>query len=102
MLYVNNLNYDTTEDSLTRAFKKFGTVERVLIGYRRDGRSLGNAQVQFRSKKEAYDAIDEMDGAEVDGRPIKAKIFKSYENYKKERENESPGYRGGNDYDDDK
>ena len=35
-----------------------------------------------------------MDGAEVDGRPIKAKIFKSYENYKKEKDAQSPGFRG--------
>ena len=53
VLYVNNLNYDTTEAGLEKAFKDFGTVERVAIGYRRDGRSLGNAQIQFKSKKDA-------------------------------------------------
>ena len=93
VLYVNNLNYDTTEAGLEKAFEKFGTVERVAIGYRRDGRSLGNAQIQFKSKREAVEAIEKMDGAEVDGRPIKAKIFKSYENYKKEKEAQSPGFK---------
>ncbi|MGB1547158.1 MAG: vitamin B12-dependent ribonucleotide reductase, partial [Alphaproteobacteria bacterium] len=42
------------------AFKSFGTIERVVIGYRRDGRSLGNAQIQFKSKKDAQEAIDKM------------------------------------------
>lgn len=58
VLYVNNLNYDTTEAGLQKAFEKFGTVERVAIGYRRDGRSLGNAQIQFKTKNQAADAID--------------------------------------------
>jgi len=91
VLYVNNLNYDTTEASLEKAFKEFGTVERVAIGYRRDGRSLGNAQVQFRTKKEAQTAIDQMNEQEVDGRPIKVKVFKSYETFKKEKAAQSPG-----------
>jgi RNA recognition motif-containing protein len=51
VLYINNLNYDTTEAGLEKAFREFGTVERVAIGYRRDGRSLGNAQVQFKTKQ---------------------------------------------------
>lgn len=91
------MNYDTTEKGLEGAFKGFGTIERVMIGYRRDGRSLGNAQIQFKSKKDAQEAIDKMDGEEVDGRPVKVKIFKSYENYKKEKESSSPGMRRGYD-----
>lgn len=53
VLYVNNLNYDTREAGLEKAFGSFGKIERVVIGYRRDGRSLGNAQIQFKNK---YDA----------------------------------------------
>ena len=63
----------------------------MAIGYRRDGRSLGNAQVQFRTKKEAQTAIDQMNEQEVDGRPIKVKVFKSYETFKKEKAAQSPG-----------
>ena len=99
VLYVNNLNYDTTESGLETAFKKYGTVERVAIGYRRDGRSLGNAQVQFKTKEEAEEAIKNMDQTEVDGRPIKVKVFKSYENYKKEKEAQSPMLKGGDEED---
>ena len=32
------------------------------------------------------EAIDKMDGEDIDGRPVKVKIFKSYENYKKEKD----------------
>lgn len=39
-----------------------------------------------------------MDGADLDGRPIKVKVFKSYENYKKEKEAE--GYSPGPKHDD--
>lgn len=60
VLYINNLNYDTTESGLEKAFREFGTVERVAIGYRRDGRSLGNAQVQFKTKQQAANAIEQM------------------------------------------
>ena len=34
-----------------------------------------------------------MDGTEVDGRPIKVKIFKSYENYRKDKDAQSPGIK---------
>ena len=40
-----------------------------------------------------------MDQTEVDGRPIKVKVFKSYENYKKEKEAQSPMLKGGDEED---
>lgn len=36
-----------------------------------------------------------MDGTEVDGRPIKVKIFKSYENYRKDKDAQSPSGKKG-------
>ena len=82
---MNNLNYDTKESGLEKVFKEFGYIERVAIGYKRNGNSLGNATIQFKNKGDAQEAIDKMDGAEVDGRPIKVKLFKSIENYRKEK-----------------
>ena len=86
VVYLNNLNYDTNEQSLRKAFKEFGHLERVNIGYRRDGKSLGNAQITFKFKRDAQEAVDRMDGVEIDGRPIKIKIFKSWDAYRKEKE----------------
>lgn len=53
VVYLNNLNYDTDEQSLKKAFRDFGHIERVNIGYRRDGKSLGNAQITFRFRRDA-------------------------------------------------
>lgn len=86
VLYVNNLSYSTDENSLTKAFEKCGAVEKVSIGYRRDGRSQGNATVQFKTKDAAADAIKQLDGEEVDGRAIKVKVYQSYENYQKTKQ----------------
>ena len=58
VVYVSNLNYDTNDQGLKKAFRDFGTIERVNIGYRRDGKSLGNAQIQFRTKRDAMDAVE--------------------------------------------
>jgi RNA recognition motif-containing protein len=46
VVYVSNLNYQTDENGLKKAFKEFGFIERVHLNCRRgDGKSLGNAQV---------------------------------------------------------
>ena len=97
---MSNLNYDTNEQGLKKAFRDFGTIERVNIGYRRDGKSLGNAQIQFRTKRDAMDAVEQMDGVDIEGRPIKIKIFKSWDAYKKEKDAQSPGMKRGYDKDD--
>lgn len=90
---MNNLNYDTTEKQLESAFKEYGVVERVVIGYKSNGRSLGNAQVQFKTKQQAEAAIDGMHESELDGRPIRVKVYKSYDNYKKDKDY-TPGTKG--------
>lgn len=71
---------------MKKAFEKCGAIEKVSIGYRRDGRSQGNATVQFKTKDDANEAIKQLDGEEVDGRAIKVKIYQSYENYKKSKQ----------------
>lgn len=86
VLYINNLSYSTDENSLTKAFEKSGAIEKVSIGYRRDGRSQGNATVQFKTKDGAGQAIKDLDGEEVDGRAIKVKVYQSYENYQKTKQ----------------
>jgi len=80
------LSYSTDENSLTKAFEKSGDIEKVSIGYRRDGPSQGNATVQFKTKGGAAQAIKDLDGEEVDGRAIKVKVYQSYENYQKTKQ----------------
>jgi RNA recognition motif-containing protein len=72
-LYVGNLNFKTTEDALRAAFSSGGrTVKSVLIPSDREtGRPRGFAFVEMGSDSEAQAAIQDMDGVELDGRPLR-------------------------------
>jgi len=71
-LYVGNLPYSATEDSLKEAFSRFGTVESVnIITDRSTGQSKGFGFVELSSKQEAAAAIGKMNSAEMDGRTLK-------------------------------
>ena len=72
-LYVGNLSYDTTEDSLRAAFGQDGrTVTDVhIVSDRETGRPRGFAFVEMASDQEAQAAIEAMDGADLDGRDLK-------------------------------
>jgi cold-inducible RNA-binding protein len=72
-LYVGNLSYDTTEDSLRDAFAVDGkVVERVSIISDRDtGRPKGFAFVEMGSDEDAQATIAAWDGRELDGRPLR-------------------------------
>jgi cold-inducible RNA-binding protein len=71
-LYVGNLNYATTEAQLSEIFATVGEVVSAnLITDRMTGRSRGFAFVEMAEEAEAQKAIDELNGREVDGRPLK-------------------------------
>ena len=71
-LYVGNLSYDTTEDSLRTLFAQAGTVSQVdLIKDRDTGSSKGFAFVTMGSPTEAENAIRMFNGQSLDGREIK-------------------------------
>jgi RNA recognition motif-containing protein len=72
-LYVGNLSYSTTEDTLRDVFSGNGrTVVSVSIVTDRDtGRSKGFGFVEMGSDDEARAGMDELNGAEIDGRSIR-------------------------------
>ena len=71
-LYVGNLPFSATEDSLKEAFSRFGTVESVaIIMDRYTGQSKGFGFVELSTKQEAAEAIAKMNSAEMDGRRLK-------------------------------
>ncbi|MBU44933.1 MAG: RNA-binding protein [Spirochaetaceae bacterium] len=71
-LYVGNLNYGTTEDSLRSLFSSCGDVVSAKIIIDRDtGRSKGFGFVEMSEKAEGIKAISTFDGQEVDGRNIR-------------------------------
>jgi cold-inducible RNA-binding protein len=71
-LYVGNLSYDTSEESLRTHFAQAGTVTSVtLIKDRATGRSKGFAFVEMSSQSEAEEAIKTLNGTRLDNREIK-------------------------------
>lgn len=70
-LYVGNLPYSATEDSLTEAFSQCGNVESARIITDRDsGRSKGFGFVEMSSDEEASAAINKLNGADMGGRQL--------------------------------
>ena len=72
-LYVGNMSYTTTEESLRAAFAGGGRKvnEVAIITDRESGRPKGFAFVQMGSDADAKSAIAELDGKELDGRTLR-------------------------------
>lgn len=71
-IYVGNLAFHTTEDSLKNEFARFGGVSEVkLMLDRESGRSRGFAFVTMETGEAAKEAIGGLNGAVVDGRPLR-------------------------------
>jgi RNA recognition motif-containing protein len=85
------LSWNTTDEGLRRAFEKFGEVlEAKVIKDRETDRSRGFGFVSFANPKDAMDAMQAMDGQELDGRTIKVN-----EAQERERTGGGGGPRGG-------
>ena len=68
-LFVGNLSYDTTEDTLRTLFAEFGQIESArLITDRYSGRSKGFAFVEMSTEQAAEEAMSGMNGKQVDER----------------------------------
>jgi cold-inducible RNA-binding protein len=71
-LYVGNLSFSVSEQTLQSTFSQHGTVETVnLITDRDTGQSKGFGFVEMRTDAEANAAISNLNGTELEGRPIK-------------------------------
>lgn len=71
-LFVGGLAWATTDDGLRQAFERFGQVaEAKVIMDRETGRSRGFGFVSFNDDGQGSSAMQEMDGAQLDGRTIK-------------------------------
>ena len=88
-LFVGNLSFNTTENTLQEAFSAHGTVvEANLMMDRMTGRSRGFAFVTFGTPEEAQRAIEAMNGAQLDGRALTVNIARP-------KEDRPPGGGGG-------
>ncbi|WP_409478535.1 RNA recognition motif domain-containing protein [Pseudobdellovibrio sp. HCB154] len=70
-LYIGNLPYSATEQSLSEKFSECGTVSSAKVIMDRDsGRSKGFAFVEMSSAAEALNSISRFNGTDLDGRAI--------------------------------
>jgi RNA recognition motif-containing protein len=78
-LYVGNLPFSATEDSVRALFSKHGTVEKVsLITDRETGRPRGFGFVEM-SNADASRAMQSLNGADMDGRSLKVNVAQDRE-----------------------
>ncbi len=74
-LYVGNLSWGVTDDSLKAAFSECGNVVSAQVAIdRMTGRSRGFAFVEFDTDEAAQAAVARFDGQDLDGRPLRVNI----------------------------
>ncbi len=79
-IYVGNLSYGVNDDQLKEVFEAFGAVNSAkVISDKFSGRSKGFGFVEMENDAEAKVAIEQLDGAEIDGRQVKVNEAKPRE-----------------------
>jgi cold-inducible RNA-binding protein len=92
-IFVGNLSFGATEDTVRSLFEQYGTVERVSIVTDRDtGRAKGFGFVEMTGDAEAERAISSLNGQELDGRNLTINEARP----KEDRGGGFGGGRGGN------
>ena len=100
-LFVGNLSFNTTENDLQDAFAAFGTVtEANLMMDRTTNRPRGFGFVTMSTPEEAQNAINALNGKELDGRALTVNVAKPREERPAgggggRREGRGGGYGGG-------
>jgi RNA recognition motif-containing protein len=70
-IYVGNLNFDTTSEDLDQLFSEFGSVSSAkVITDKMSGRSRGFGFVEMDDDQAGEQAIEAMNGKEIDGRTL--------------------------------
>lgn len=70
-IFVGNLSFNTNEESVRELFSPYGDVDSVrIITDRETGRSRGFGFVEMADAGEAMTAMMQLNGTELDGRPL--------------------------------
>jgi RNA recognition motif-containing protein len=70
-IYVGNLSYDATDETIKRAFESFGEVTSArVIKDQYTGQSRGFGFVEMAVQSQAQTAIKSLNGKELLGKPI--------------------------------
>lgn len=76
-LYVSNLGFDFTDEKLKALFAGYGEVASAkVIMDRTTGRSRGFGFVEMPVDSAAEEAIRQLEGSQVEGRPISVSLAK--------------------------
>ncbi len=93
-IYVSNLSYDTTDDSLQELFEEYGEVASVkIISDRETGRPRGFGFVEMGDDTQGQRAIDALHETDFEGKTLNVTVARP----RTERsDNSGYGNRGGN------
>ncbi|HYE56298.1 MAG TPA: RNA-binding protein [Chitinophagaceae bacterium] len=79
-IYVSNLSFTVQDEDLRGFFAEYGEVSSAkIIMDRETNRSRGFGFVEMADESAGQKAIRELDGAQVDGRPIRVNVAKPRE-----------------------
>lgn len=79
-LFIGSLAYATTDDGLKAFFETVGEVTSARVVMDREtGRSKGFGFVEFSDEANNQKAIDQLNGKELDGRPINVSLARPKE-----------------------
>lgn len=71
-IYVGNLSYQVNNEELRQAFEQFGEVQSAnVVIDKATGRSKGFGFVEMPDRAKGEEAIKALDGAKLQGRPVK-------------------------------
>jgi RNA recognition motif-containing protein len=91
-IFVGNLSFSATEESIRSLFEAYGAVERVSVVTDRDtGQPRGFGFVEMTNDAEAEKAIAALNGRELGGRDLNVNEARP----KTERSGGGGGFRGG-------
>lgn len=91
-LYVGNLSFNSTEDSIREAFSAYGQVNSIHMVTDRDtGQPRGFGFVEMAGSAEGQAAIDGLNGADFEGRALNVNEARP----RPERGSAGGGGRGG-------
>ena len=79
-IYVGNMSYGITDESLKSLFDEYGEVDSVkIITDRETGRAKGFGFITMNDDSAAQSAIEELNGKEFDGRTLRVNEAKPRE-----------------------
>mmetsp|Transcript_5718 Transcript_5718/g.10251 ORF Transcript_5718/g.10251 Transcript_5718/m.10251 type:complete len:838 (+) Transcript_5718:74-2587(+) len=78
-VFVKNLNFSTTEETLRNKFSEFGSLRSVKIARKKQADSdallsMGYGFVEYNSEQDAKEAISRLNGALIDGHAVELKV----------------------------